>query len=43
VSPLLDRHLGPGWEASADPATWQKIDAIPDAELWERALVEEVR
>jgi starch phosphorylase len=46
---LLDRHLGPGWEASPDPATWRKVDAIPDAELWETrcrlrsALVEEVR
>jgi starch phosphorylase len=33
---LLDRHLGEGWEArSADPATWQAFDAIPDAELWQ--------
>lgn len=33
---LLDRHLGEAWEAcSADPATWEKLDAIPDAELWQ--------
>jgi starch phosphorylase len=33
---LLDRHLGEDWELrSADPATWEKLDAIPDAELWE--------
>jgi len=33
---LLDRHLGGDWEArSADPATWEKLDAIPDAELWQ--------
>ena len=32
---LLDRHLGEGWEArSRAPATWEKLDAIPDAELW---------
>ncbi len=33
---LLDRHLGPGWEAkAADPATWRGVDDIPDAELWD--------
>jgi len=33
---LLDRHLGTDWEArSGDPATWEKFDAIPDAEIWE--------
>jgi len=32
---LLDRHLGEAWEArSADPATWEKLEAIPDADLW---------
>jgi glycogen phosphorylase len=32
---LLDRHLGPGWiEQAADPATWEPIADIPDAELW---------
>ncbi|HEY6757988.1 MAG TPA: alpha-glucan family phosphorylase [Baekduia sp.] len=31
---LLDRHLGDGWlTRAADPATWEGIDAIPDAEL----------
>ena len=33
---LLDRHLGEGWLARAsDPATWEPVDDIPAAELWE--------
>jgi glycogen phosphorylase len=33
---LLDRHLGKDWQGRADdPATWEAIDAIPAAELWE--------
>jgi glycogen phosphorylase len=33
---LLDRHLGEGWMArAAEPATWEGVDRIPDAELWE--------
>lgn len=33
---LLDRHLGDAWEErAADPSTWQAVDAIPDAELWQ--------
>ncbi|HJV08987.1 MAG TPA: alpha-glucan family phosphorylase, partial [Acidimicrobiales bacterium] len=33
---LLDRHLGAGWlDRSADPATWEAVERIPDAELWE--------
>ncbi|MSR30764.1 MAG: glycosyltransferase family 1 protein [Gemmataceae bacterium] len=32
---LWDRYLGASWpEKIPDPATWKKIDAIPDAELW---------
>jgi glycogen phosphorylase len=32
---LLDRHLGEGWlERAADPATWEPVDAIDDADLW---------
>jgi starch phosphorylase len=32
---LLDRHLGQDWfRRSEDPATWEGIEAIPDAELW---------
>jgi starch phosphorylase len=32
---LLDRHLGPEWRSRyADPALWERIAAIPDAELW---------
>jgi starch phosphorylase len=33
---LLDRYLGHGWaERAGDPASWEAIDAIPDALLWE--------
>ncbi|MCC2669111.1 MAG: putative alpha-glucan phosphorylase, partial [Armatimonadetes bacterium] len=33
---LLDRYLGPGWQRrQSAAATWEAIDAIPDAELWE--------
>lgn len=33
---LLDRHLREGWESrAADPRTWEPVDDIPDAELWE--------
>jgi starch phosphorylase len=32
---LLDRHLGEGWlERADDPATWEPVDAIDDADLW---------
>jgi starch phosphorylase len=32
---LYDRYLGNSWlEHVDDPETWQKIDDIPDAELW---------
>jgi starch phosphorylase len=32
---LFDRHLGAGWmEHLDDPATWARIENIPDAELW---------
>ena len=32
---LLERYLGRDWHARiADPNCWQKIDTIPDAELW---------
>jgi starch phosphorylase len=47
---LLDRHLGEDWEARADDrATWERLDAIPDEELWavrcelRRNLIEIVR
>jgi starch phosphorylase len=33
---LLDRYLGQDWWRSAsEPATWEALDAVPDAELWE--------
>jgi starch phosphorylase len=36
IRALLDRHLGEDWQSrSDDPATWEPIDAIPAAELWE--------
>lgn len=32
---LLDRYLGSDWlDKHDDPAIWQQIDTIPDAELW---------
>lgn len=32
---LLDAHLGEGWERRADdPATWEPVLDIPDADLW---------
>jgi starch phosphorylase len=36
IRALLDRHLGEDWQGRADdPATWEAIEAIPAAELWE--------
>jgi starch phosphorylase len=32
---LLDRSLGEGWwRRGSDPATWEAIDDVPDADLW---------
>ena len=32
---LFERYLGEGWWRGAhDPATWEAIAAVPDAELW---------
>ncbi|MDB5034848.1 MAG: alpha-glucan phosphorylase [Chlorobi bacterium] len=32
---LLDAHLGTGWtRAIGDPETWDRIDMIPNADLW---------
>ena len=32
---LLDRHLGEGWmDRAADPATWDGLDDVDDADLW---------
>ncbi len=32
---LLEKHLGVGFEErAADPAVWEAVEAIPDAELW---------
>jgi starch phosphorylase len=47
---LLDRHLGDGWtDRAVDPATWEPLDSIPDADLWaargaqRRELIDVVR
>ena len=35
MSALLNRYLGPQWgEKPADTVLWQRIDRIPDQELW---------
>ena len=35
MAQLYDRYLGPHWrDEPADPAVWQRVDEIPDAELW---------
>jgi glycogen phosphorylase len=35
VQELYDRYLGPEWsEKSSEDPIWQKMDAIPDEELW---------
>ncbi|HEY59009.1 MAG TPA: glycosyltransferase family 1 protein [Anaerolineae bacterium] len=32
---LFDRYLGPDWrEHMDDPAVWEQVERIPDAELW---------
>ncbi len=32
---LLDRYLGPAWRKNpSDPDVWQRVDEIPDAEIW---------
>jgi len=47
---LLDRYLGNDWlSRTADPATWEPVDSIPDHELWavrqelRRRLIDAVR
>jgi starch phosphorylase len=33
---LFDRHLGNRWwERTAEPALWERVSAIPNAELWD--------
>jgi len=35
MNQLYDRYLGPKWrEEPADPKLWQRVEAIPGAELW---------
>jgi starch phosphorylase len=35
MADLFDRYLGPAWrENPADADLWQRVDEIPDAELW---------
>ncbi len=32
---LYDRYIGPEWSSNTDaPSVWQRIDDVPDAELW---------
>jgi glycogen phosphorylase len=39
---LLDRHFGPGWlDQVDDPALWERLLDIPDAEIW--AMRQELR
>jgi starch phosphorylase len=47
---LLDEALGDGWiDRAVDPATWEGVERIPDADLWaarteqRRALIELVK
>jgi starch phosphorylase len=36
LAALYTRHLAPDWYARLDdPATWARVDEIPDGELWE--------
>jgi starch phosphorylase len=34
LTSLYERYVGPGWEY-ADPEQWERIWAVPDAELWQ--------
>ncbi len=35
MAQLFDRYLGPSWaEDPVDKAIWERVDEIPDAELW---------
>jgi len=34
MSALLGRYLGPRWGEETDSAVWQRVDRIPDQELW---------
>ena len=35
MAALFDRYLGPGWrDDPADPAVWQRVDDVPDEEMW---------
>jgi starch phosphorylase len=35
LAELFDRYIGPDWVSNpADPAVWERMDNIPDAEFW---------
>ncbi len=35
MATLLDRYLDPAWRSEEErPEVWEKVDSIPDAELW---------
>ncbi len=41
---LLNRYLGPGWSDNpADTAEWQRLDQIPDEELWRTHMASKER
>lgn len=44
MSALLNRYLGPRWgEEPADTTLWQRVDRIPDQELWRVHLIRRER
>jgi starch phosphorylase len=41
---LFDRHMGTDWpKRQRHPETWEKIDTVADAELWETQQVQKAR
>lgn len=41
MSDLFDRYLGPRWrESPEDPASWARVEEIPDDELWHEMEVQ---
>ncbi len=40
MAQLYDRYLGTGWRKTvSEPDTWQKVDQIPDEELWRAHVI----
>ena len=41
MSDLFDRYLGPAWrESPEEPASWARVEEIPDEELWHEMEVQ---